>query len=169
VLSTLLDVVGATRPALSPVEGTPAGTVAVRVCDLLIRGGTVVAAGSVPSAGEPALFCRPVVTAPAVVHRDGTVLADAWLPDLVRMGELERHLGDGAVEAAVEAAVAAGRLRRRQRRRIMSYPLVIRLMIAMTLMPDASYREALARLAGLLADVPFALGWHVPTAKVITD
>jgi hypothetical protein len=42
-------------------------------------------------------------------------------------------------------------------------------MIAMTLMPDASYGEALARLAGLLADVPFALDWHVPTGKVITE
>ena len=51
----------------------------------------------------------------------------------------------------------------------MSYPLVIRLMIAMTLMPDASYCEALARLAGLLADIPFALEWHVPTEKVVTD
>ena len=51
----------------------------------------------------------------------------------------------------------------------MSYPLVIRLMIAMTLMPDASYGEALARLAGLLADVSFAREWHVPTGKVITD
>ncbi|HEY1002491.1 MAG TPA: hypothetical protein VGD83_22895 [Streptosporangiaceae bacterium] len=50
----------------------------------------------------------------------------------------------------------------------MSYPLVIRLMIAMALMPDASYREALARLAGLLADIPFTLEWHVPTEKVIT-
>jgi len=47
----------------------------------------------------------------------------------------------------------------------MSYPLVIRLMLAMALMPDASYGEALARLAGLLADVPFALAWHVPTGK----
>jgi hypothetical protein len=35
-------------------------------------------------------------------------------------------------------------------------------------MPDASYCEVLARLAGLLADVPFALEWHVPTGKVIT-
>ncbi|HEX9539576.1 MAG TPA: hypothetical protein VGA04_15550, partial [Streptosporangiaceae bacterium] len=52
---------------------------------------------------------------------------------------------------------------------IMSYPLVIRLMIAMTLMPDGSYCESLARLAGLLADVPFALEWHVPTGKVVTD
>ena len=51
----------------------------------------------------------------------------------------------------------------------MSYPLVIRLMIAMTLMPDASRREALARLAGLLADIPFLREWHVPTGKVVTD
>ena len=41
-------------------------------------------------------------------------------------------------------------------------------MLAMTLMPDASYCEALGKLAGLLADVPFALEWHVPTEKVIT-
>jgi hypothetical protein len=123
----------------------------------------------VPSAGELALFCRPVVTAPAVIRRDGTVLADAWLPDLVRLGGLEAHLGDGVIEAAVGAAVAEGRLKPRQRRRVMSYPLVIRLMIAMTLMPDASYCEALRRIAGLLPDVPFTLEWHVPTEKVITD
>ena len=36
-------------------------------------------------------------------------------------------------------------------------------------MPDASYCEALARLAGLLADIPFTLEWHVPTEKVITE
>ncbi len=122
-----------------------------------------------PLAGELAVFCRPVVTASAVVRRDGTVLADAWLPDLVRLGELERHLGDGVIEAIAAAALEKGRLTRRQRRRIMSYPLAIRLMIAMTLMPCASYGEALARLAGLLADVPFALEWHVPTGKVITE
>ena len=109
------------------------------------------------------------MTAPAAVRRDGTVLADAWLPDLVRLGELERHLGDRVIEAAVDAAVAKGRLRPRQRRRIMSYPLVIRLMIAMVLMPDGSYCEALGCLPGLLADIPFTLEWHVPTEKVVTD
>jgi hypothetical protein len=103
-----------------------------------------------------------------VVRRDGTVLAGAWLPDLVRLGELERHLGDGVIEAVADAELRKGRLKKRERRRLMSYPLVIRLVIAMTLMPDASYGEALARLAGLLADVPFALDWHVPTGKVIS-
>ena len=141
----------------------------LRAAGLRVRGGgTVTAGGAVPAAGELAVFCRPVVTAPAVVRRDGTVLADAWLPDLVRLGELERHLGDGVIEAIADAAIAKGRLRKRQRRRIMSYPLVIRLMIAMTLTPDGSYCESLARLAGLLADVPFALEWHIPTGKVVT-
>jgi hypothetical protein len=143
--------------------------VVLRAAGLRVRGGgTVTAGGAVPAAGELAVFCRPVVTAPAVVRRDGTVLADAWLPDLVRLGELERHLGDGVIEAIADAAIAKGRLRKRQRRRIMSYPLVIRLMVAMTLTPDGSYCESLARLAGLLADVPFALEWHVPTGKVVT-
>ena len=129
----------------------------------------MVPAGVTPVRGDLAVFCRPVVAAPSVVRRDGSVRADGWLPDFVRLGELERHLGDGVIEEIVAAALEQGRLKKRQRRRIMSYPLVIRLMIAMALMPDASYCESLARLAGLLADVPFVLGWHVPTEKVITD
>jgi hypothetical protein len=155
---------------VSPVAGAPAGTVVVRAAGLRVRGGETVTAGdAAPSAGELAVFCRPVVTAPVVARRDGGILAGGWLPDFVRLGELERHLGEGVIEAVVDAAVEAGWLKKRQRRRIMSYPLVIRLMIAMTLMPDASYCESLARLAGLLADIPFAPGWHVPTEKVITD
>jgi hypothetical protein len=143
--------------------------VVVRAADLRVHGGkTVVPAGAVPAGGELAVFCRPVVSAPALPRRDGTVWADGWLPDFVRLGELERHLGDGAVGEIVAAALEQGLLRRRQRRRLMSYPLIIRLMIAMTLMPDASYCEALARLTGLLADVPFCREWHVPTEKVVT-
>jgi hypothetical protein len=142
---------------------------AVRPCDLRVHGLSVTVDGKGPSTGEQAVFFRTVVTAPAFVRRDGTVLADAWPPDLIRLGELEAHLGDGVIEEMVSAALAAGRLTRRQRRRIMSYPLVIRLMIAMALMPDASYCEALSRLAGLLADIPFRREWHVPTEKVITD
>jgi Insertion element 4 transposase N-terminal len=169
VLSYLPDVADASRSAVSPDAGTPAGTVVVRAADLLVRGGgTVAARDAVPAAGELAVFCRPVVTAPAVARRGGGILAGGWLPDFVRLGELERHLGDGVIEAVVGAALEQGRLKQRQRRRLMSYPLVIRLMLAMALMPDASYCESLARLAGVLADVPFALEWHVPTEKVVT-
>jgi hypothetical protein len=127
VLSYLPDVADASRTSESPDAGTPAGTVVVRAAGLRVRGGETVTAGdAVPSAGELAVFCRPVVTAPAGVRRDGSVLAGGWLPDFVRLGELERHLGGGVIEAVADAAVAKGRLRRRERRRIMSYPLVIR-------------------------------------------
>jgi len=170
VQSCLPSVADAIRAGVPSSAGTPAGTVVLRASGLRVRGGTATAGGdAAPAAGEMAVFCRPVVTAPAAVRRDGTVLADAWLPDLVRLGELERHLGDGVIEAAVDAAIAKGRLKPRQRRRIMSYPLVIRLMIAMTLSPGGPYGEALARLAGLLADIPFTREWHIPTSKVITD
>lgn len=170
MLSTLPDDARATRTAVFPDAGTPAGTVVLRSADLRVQGrGTVSAEGAAPLAGEMAVFCRPVLTAPAVIRRDGTVLADAWLPDQVRLGALEAHLGDGVIEAIVDAELAGRRLKPRQRRRLMSYPLVIRLMIAMTLMPDACYGEAMSRVAGLLAEIPFALEWHIPTGKVVTE
>jgi hypothetical protein len=77
VLSYLADVDDASRALAEPPAGTPAGTVVVRAADLDIRGReTIVAGAAAPAAGELAVFCRPVVTAPAVVRRDGSVLAD---------------------------------------------------------------------------------------------
>lgn len=133
--------------------------VVVRAADLPFR-------PAVP-AGTVVTFCYPVVTAPAVVQ-GGRVLAGGWLPDSVRLGELERYLGEGVIEELAAAAVADARMPTPQRRRLMSFPLVIRLTVAMTLMPDASCCEALRRVAGLLAAVPWARDWHVPTSKVIT-
>ena len=130
---------------------------------------SVIVAGAAPKAGEETLFSRPVLSAPAFVRRDGTVLAGAWLPDLVRLGVLEAHLGDGVIEKIVEKGLRNGRLPLRERRRLLSYPLVIRLVIAMTLLPASSYAEAMRTVAGLLADVPFTLGWHVPAGKSIGE
>jgi hypothetical protein len=126
----------------------------------------VASARPVPS-GEVLVFSHPVTAAPAVVRRDGTVKAAGWLPDHVRLGELERHVGDRVIEDLVEAAVAAGRMPAPQRQRLMSLALTIRLTVAMTLMP-ASYTEAMRRLAGHLADVPFARDWHSPAPGVVT-
>ena len=72
--SCLPSVVDAIRPEWSAVAGTPAGTVVVRAAGLRVHGGTVVTAGdAVPRAGELAVFCRPVVTAPVLARRDGTM------------------------------------------------------------------------------------------------
>ena len=77
MLSYLPDVAGASRTSESQDAGTPAGTIVVRVCDLRVRGGRTAAAGdAVPSAGELAVFCRPVVTAPAALGRLAGLLAD---------------------------------------------------------------------------------------------
>ena len=168
--SCLVRTDAAIRSAEFPAAGTPAGTLAVRAADLQVRSArSVTVAGAAPVTGEEAGFFRPVVTAPAFVKRDGTVLADAWLPDLVRLGGLEAHLGDGVIEKITGKAVRDGRLPLRERRRLMSYPLAVRLVIAMTLLPASSYSEAVRTLAGLLADVPFTLDWHVPTGKTIGE
>jgi hypothetical protein len=99
VQSCLPSADAAIRAGVPPESGIPAGTVVLRAAGLRVHGMTVTAEGRVPEAGEPAVFCRPVVTAPAVIRRDGTMLADAWLPDLVRLGA---HLGDGATDSGHE-------------------------------------------------------------------
>ena len=167
--SSLVCTDAAIRSAQFPAAGTPAGTLTVRSADLRVHSSrSVTVAGMAPSKGEETGFFRPVLTAPAFVKRDGTVLADAWLPDLVRLGGLEAHLGDGMIDKIAGNAVMNGRLRPRERRRLTPYPLVIRLVIAMTLLPGSSYSEAMRTLAGLLADIPFTLAWHTPTGKTVT-
>jgi hypothetical protein len=52
------------------------------------------------------VVARPVLSAPAFVRRDGTVLADAWLPDLVRLRALEAHLKQTSL--ASDAATVLG-------------------------------------------------------------
>ena len=107
MLSYLHALVDASRTAGSPVAGIPAGTVVVRAADLLVRGDW--SRREVRRRrGRAAVFCRPVVAAPVVIGRGGSVLADGWLPDFVRLGELERHLGDGVIEAIAGAALAKG-------------------------------------------------------------
>jgi hypothetical protein len=39
----------------------------------------------------------------------------------------------------------------------------------MTLLPASSYAGAMRTLAGLLADIPFTIGWHVPAGKTVTE
>jgi hypothetical protein len=74
----------------------------------------------------------------------------------VRLGELEHHIGDGVIEAIAAAAVAGGWVPAPQRQRLMSLPLVMRLTVAMALMPCAGYADAARQLAGHPADVPWA-------------
>jgi hypothetical protein len=95
-----------------------------------------------------------VTVAPAVIGRDGAVRAGGWLPDHVRLGELESHLGDGVIEGLAGVAVAGGRMPAPQR--IMSLGFTIRLIVPMTLMPSvicSRFGEALVRWGFCVVDM----------------
>jgi Insertion element 4 transposase N-terminal len=129
---------------------------------LVVTGGRRVSPGDVMS------FAVPLVAVPVKVCRSRAVQADGWLPDQVRLGLLETVLGEGVIEELCDAAVAAGLAKPAQRRRLMSLPLVMRIVLAMTLMPDAGYPEVIRAVTGLLPRLPWSRRWQVPTCKVVT-
>lgn len=145
---------------------------AVRVADLVVADGVdgfeLLAPGVVRPVrdGDLVAWCTVVAVTPAVLDEDGRLGADGWLPDHVRLGGLEEHLGDSVVEQVVAAAAPAPT--GPERRRLMSLPLVARLVMAMTLLPNASYVEAFAQLVGVLPRLPWRHAWQVPQATVVT-
>lgn len=112
-------------------------------------------AGDGLASGDQAVLWQPVAVAPVKVKRDGSVLVDAWLPEVARLGVLEDALGPGAIEALCARHGLVVR-----RRRLMSPAFVVRAVIAATIMPDADWIEVQLRLAGPLAAAPLARPWH---------
>jgi Insertion element 4 transposase N-terminal/Transposase DDE domain len=154
-------------------SGLAGGVLAVRVADLVwvdgVGGADVLMPGQARAVreGDLVAWCTVVAVTPAVLDDNGRVGADGWLPDHVRLGGLEEHLGDGVVEQAVAAFAPAPT--RRERQRLMSLPLVARLVMAMTLVPNASYVEVFAQLVGVLPRLPWAQHWQLPQSTVVTS
>ena len=158
-------------PAGRASGGPPPGIVAVRPGDLRKPGlGGISALVTVPPAGRPfditsgeeLVFCHQVTVAPAVVRRSGQVQAGG-APAHVTLGVLEAYLPDGEIEALVEDFGCA-----EQRQRLLPAAMAIRMVIVMTLMPDAPVPEVICRAAGLLAYLPWARPWHVPGTEALT-
>ena len=150
--------------------GVMPGIVAVRPADLRRpgRGGvsalvTVSPVGRPVTSGEELVFCHQVTVAPAVVRRSGEVQAGGWLPDHVTLGILEAHLPDGEIEELVEDFGCA-----EERRRLLPAAMTVRLVMAMTLVPDGPVPEVICRAAGLLVYLPWARPWHVPGTEAVT-
>ncbi len=131
-------------------------------------GALVVAGGRRVLSGDVMSFAVPLVTVPVKVRRSGAVQADGWLPGQVRLGLLETMLGEGVIEELCDAAVAACLATPAQRKRLMSLPFTMRIVLAMTLMPDADYPEVIRAVTGLLPRLPWSRRWQVPTCKVVT-
>ena len=150
-------------------RGVRPGIVAVRPADLRRpgRGGVSALppgpAGLPVTSGEDLVFCHQVTVAPAVVRRSGDVQAGGWLPRHVTLGLLEAYLpGWGDRGAGGDFGCAE------ERQRLLPAAMTVRLLVAMTLMPDARVPEVTLRVAGLLACLPWARPWHVPGTEAVT-
>jgi hypothetical protein len=161
-------------PVLRPVPvgaDLVAGVVVVPVSNLVEEAGPDGTRLLVPKRGGPVrdgelvAWCTVVSVAPAVVDPDGAIAVEGWLPDHARLGVLEEHLADGMVERLTAEHCDAPT----QRQRVMSLALTLRLVLALTLLPNASYVEALTQVVGLLPRLPWAQGWHVPASTTITE
>jgi hypothetical protein len=143
------------RPATGGVEipggdqgGSQAVMVAVSVSALVwpVRadsGGdgrsALVVAGAAPiTTGEPVVWCKVVVTAPAVVRRDGRVQAQGRPCDHARLGvaeqELDRRCGSGTIDRIAADVRPTGTKVKAVARREMSVAATIRAVLLMTLM-----------------------------------
>src|SRR5947209_6154542 len=132
-------------------------------------GALVVAGGRRVLSGDVMSFAVPLVTVPVKVCRSGAVQADGWLPGQVRLGLLETMLGEGVIEELCDAAVAACLATPAQRKRLMSLPFTMRIVLAMTLMPDAADPEVIRAATGLLPRPPWGRRCKVPPCEAGTE
>lgn len=143
-------------------EVLPAGVLAAPLGALSCTGeGGALVAGPGLAAGVVAVFAVPVAAAPVVVGEDGRILAGGHLSEHVRLGVLEQYLPEGAVEELVAELGLDG-----ERLRLLSAPMVVRCVMAMTLLAKADYREVMATVVGLLAQLPWVRPWYVPGREV---
>jgi hypothetical protein len=139
------------------------------------RSALVVAGTSPITTGEPVVWCTVVVTAPAVVRRDGRVQAQGRPCDHARLGaaeqELDRLCGPGTIERIAVGVRPTGKIKaagKARARREMSVAFTIRATLLMTVMPDADAREVLTTLLGDLIEVPWRRAHAVPSGTVLS-
>jgi hypothetical protein len=125
--------------------------------------------------GEPVVWCTVVVTAPALLRRDGRVQAQGRPCDHARLGaaeqELDRRCGPGTIERIAAGVRPTGKIKAAataRARREMSVAFTIRAVLLMTLMPDADHREVLSTLLGDLIEVPWRRPHAVPSGTVLS-
>jgi hypothetical protein len=140
------------------------------------RSALVVAGTSPIAMGEPVVWCTVVVTAPAVVRRDGRVQAQGRPCDHARLGaaeqELDRLCGPGTIERIAVGVRPTGKIKaagKARARREMSVAFAIRATLLMTVMPDADAREVLTTLLGDLIEVPWRRAHAVPSGTVLSS
>ena len=111
------------------------------------------------------VFCKVVAVAEAQVKRDGQVRAKGSPVRHATLGPLEADAGPAAVRGIAEDARLDGRFVKGERERLLARAFMIRVIVLMTLMPDARAQDAVAALAGDLALVPWSRPWRPASAR----
>jgi hypothetical protein len=165
------------------VPGGGSLMVAIRVADLVSPAGrplgerdrSALAVGGTARicTGEVAVFCKIVAVAPAQVRRDGRVQAKGSPCDHATLGPLEEWLeeqaGPGVIDQVAERAVLRLEYVKGERDRLLARAFMIRVLVLMTLVPDAGIRDAVIALAGDLALVPWARRWVPASERALGD
>jgi hypothetical protein len=110
-----------------------------------------------------------VAVAEAQVKRDGQVRAKGSPVRHATLGPLEEKAGPGAAGAIAERAPLGARFVKGERERLLARAFMIRVIVLMTLMPEARPGDVIAALAGDLALVPWARPWRPASARAAGD
>ncbi len=123
--------------------------------------------------GEPVVFCKIVVVAPAQVRRDGRVQARGSPLDHARLGPLEDWLeekaGPGVIGGIAGRAVLRDQYVKGERERLLARAFMIRALVLMTIVAGEGVRDAVIALAGDLAAVPWARAWVPASERALGD
>jgi hypothetical protein len=119
--------------------------------------------------GGAVVFLKVVTVAEAQVSRDGQVRAKGSPVHHATLGPLEAKAGPGAVGGIAGQAPLGARFVKGERERLLARAFMIRVIVLMTLMPDARVQDVIAALAGDLALVPWARPWRPASARAAGD
>ena len=123
--------------------------------------------------GGAVVFCKVVAVAEAQVRRDGQVRAKGSPVHHATLGPLEERLGSqagpGVIGGIAGRAPLGARFVKGERERLLARAFMIRVIVLMTLMPDARPGDVIAALAGDLALIPWARPWRPASARSAGD
>ncbi len=135
------------------------------------RSGMVVEGAGKIKSGDPVVWFKAVAVTPAKVCRDGRVQAEGRPCDHARLGaaevELDARCGPDAIERVAVGVRLTGKIKAKARRE-MSVAFTIRVVLLMTLMPDADARHVMATLLGDLIALPWRRAHSVPSGTVLS-
>src|SRR6266576_3319428 len=123
--------------------------------------------------GDRVVFCKVVAVTEAQVKRDGQVRAKGSPVHHATLGPLEERLesqaGPGVAGGIAGRAPLGARFVKGERERLLARAFMIRVIVLMTLMPQARIQDVIAALAGDLALVPWARPWRPASGRAAGD